>query len=802
MQLLERSLAGRMAALILGGAGLVLVAVLFASHMALRSVILEQQQNRSDAITLSAVNHIESQLGRAEAAVQTAAAAFALLPGDRASVVALIRQTLQSQPHLFGMAVALPPEEAAGRDYRILYGYRKNTAVSVVDRDNPAFDYLQDWFYLPLYLRQPVWVEPYYDQDVQTLMVTYTVPVVRDGRVVAVLTGDLSLDWLRQLIDHLPLGEGGTAVLISAQGVFISHSKPRVVMCETVFSMAEALATPRETAALQELGKAMLSGHPGHQFYHRPLDGQMAYINYRPVSSIGWCLGVIIPEQQMNAVLAHQNRINLLVGAFGIVLLLAAALSVAWSLARPLNRLALVADRLAQGDFTAPLAVTRRHDEIGRLTESFARMRTDLRRYIDELTTTTAAKEKIASELAIAHQIQLGIVPKLFPPFPNRKDLDLYAVLEPAREVGGDLYDFCLLDADHLYVAIGDVSGKGVPASLLMAVGKTLLKSTIQAVRNPGRALMLVNTELAEDNDSCMFITAFCGVINLRTGDLTFANAGHNPPLIVRSGGQVDSLRCPPGPALAAMIGSRYENQSTRLGPDDLLLLYTDGVTESMNPENVMFGEEQLAAIVQREHRANARALIEAVVRAVHSHAAGTEQSDDITMLAVRVHDYPNAAGRPAASRAPSACLALANRRDELPRLAAWIEEQAAALSFPLPVAMSLNLALEEWVVNVISYAYADAGAHTIELRLWSEPGRLRIEIEDDGRPFDPTAQAAPDTDAPLELRKIGGLGIHFIRKTVDEMAYRRQGSHNLLTLVKQLPAGDAPPETGASPGS
>ena len=800
MPLLERSLAGRMAALILGGAGLVLVAVLFASHLALRGVILEQQQNRSDAITLSAVNHIQSELGRVEATVQTAAAAFAFMPSDAASVASLIERTLQLQPHMFGMAVALPPEDTAGRDFRILYGFRKNGAVRVVDRDNPALDYLKDWFYLPRYLRRPVWVEPYFDEDMQTLMVTYAVPVIRDGRLTAVLTCDLSLQWMRDLLDHLPLGEGGTAVLLSSQGVFISHSTPRVVMRETVFSLAETLATPAETAALQDMGRNMLSGRPGHQFYHRPLGGQSAYINYRPIPSTGWCLGVIIPEQQMHAVLAHQNRISLLVGACGIVLLLAAALGVAWSLAHPLNRLAHAADRLAQGDFTAPLAATRRRDEIGRLTDSFIRMRTDLRRYIDELTNTTAAKEKIASELAIAHQIQLGIVPKLFPPFPNRRDLDLYAVLEPAREVGGDLYDFCLLDDDHLYVAIGDVSGKGVPASLLMAVGKTLLKSTIQAVRNPGRALTLVNTELAGDNDSCMFITAFCGILNLRTGDLTFANAGHNPPLVVRTGGQADSLRRKPGPALAAMPGSCYENEIARLAPGDLLLLYTDGVTESMDPANTMFSEEQLASIARREHQAAARPLIEAIVRAVHAHAAGTEQSDDITLLAVRVQAYPDAAGQTAGGSAPPARLSLANRRDELPLLAAWIDEQAAALSFPAPLAMSLNLALEEWVVNVISYAYADAAAHTIELRLWRGPDRLRIEIEDDGRPFDPTAQAAPDTDAPLELRKIGGLGIHFIRKTVDEMSYHRRDNHNLLILVKRLPAGDNPAAAGSSP--
>jgi sigma-B regulation protein RsbU (phosphoserine phosphatase) len=788
MSFRERSLAWRMAALILGGAGLVLFAVMAVSHFAQRRLLVEEQQARSDALTLAAVNSMETQLGRTEAAVQGAVAAFELLPGDRAAMVGLIERTLKTQTLLFGMAVALPAGENPSAGYRILYGSRQGGVVRIADRANPAADYLDDWFYLPYYLRQPVWSEPYYDQDAQTLMVTYSVPVMHEGRVVAVLTGDLTLAWIRQLLDGLPLGKGGTAVLLSAEGVFISHSERRVEMRETVYSLAEALATPEDTAALQELGWSMLSGQPGHRFYRRPLGGQRAYINHRPVAETGWALGVIIPEDQMLAALNRQTRTNLLVGACGLALLLVAALSVAFSVARPLKRLAFAADRLATGDFAAPLDATRRRDEVGRLTESFERLRKDLRRYIEELTTTTAAKEKIASELAIAHQIQLGIVPKLFPPFPNRRDLDLFAVLEPARDVGGDLYDFALLDDDHLYVAIGDVSGKGVPASLLMAVGKTLLKSTVQGVRDPARALTLVNTELAEDNDSCMFITAFCGIINLRTGDLTFASAGHNPPLIVRGDKPVEILRRRPGPALAALQGSRYQNEAVRLAADDMLLLYTDGVTEAMNPANELFGEERLVELMRAAPLAGTRPCIESIVRAVHAHAAGAEQSDDITLLAVRVHSFPDAAGpRAAAEPAPAARLTLANRKEELPRLVAWIDGLAETFALPPGLAASLNLALEEWVVNIVSYAYPDTAAHVIELRLWREGDTLRIEIEDDGRPFDPTAQAAPDTSAPLEQRRIGGLGIHFIRKTMDGMSYHRRNDHNVLTLVKRI---------------
>lgn len=788
----DRSLAGRLALLIVLGAGLMLLAVLSLSHCSFRRLVLQQVHERGETLTLSAVNRIESRMGRAEATVLEAAAAFALLPGDRAATTELIRASMENQPDLFGVTVALAPDEEPGAGFRMLSGWRKRDAVLVKADDRPGDSYQQDWFYLPYYLHEPVWTEPYFDREAQATMVTFAAPVFAQGRVRAVVTGDISLEWIRRMLNDLPLGEGGIAILMSRRGRYISHPQRELEMRETVFSLAESLATPEARQDLTALGQRMLQGSPGQLSYQRPLDAQPAFLHYRPVPSSGWVLGVIIPERQIDSATAKVNRINGLAGLVGTALLLAAALAVGWSVARPLKKLAAAADRLARGDFEAPLPQLRSDDEVARLSESFGRMRVDLKRYIEELTATTAAKEKIASELAIAREIQLGIVPKLFPPFPDRPDLDLHAMLVPAREVGGDFYDFALLDDDHLYLAIGDVSGKGVPASLLMAVGKTLLKSIMQTVRDPARALRQVNDELAEDNDSCMFITAFCGMLNLRSGDLLYANAGHNPPLLLGAEAQLRLLREPPGPALGALPGSAYRNYSTRMAADDLLLLYTDGVTEAMDRQQNLFGEERLGTLASSRRHRTARELIEAVAGAVRRHGADTEQSDDITLLAIRHGGTAGAegAGDPEGSgtsmddrQPPAAVLSLTNRLEELPRLAEWIENQALACALPPQATMHLNLALEEWVVNVVSYAYDDAAEHLITLRLWREPEGVRIEVEDDGRPFDPTARGEVDTDAALEHRPVGGLGIHFIRKTMQGFSYRRQGDRNIVTL-------------------
>ncbi|HNW42170.1 MAG TPA: ATP-binding protein, partial [Opitutaceae bacterium] len=217
------------------------------------------------------------------------------------------------------------------------------------------------------------------------------------------------------------------------------------------------------------------------------------------------------------------------------------------------------------------------------------------------------------------------------------------------------------------------------------------------------------------------------------------------------------------------------------------------GVTEAMNPANVMFDEPRLVDLAGRERTQRMKPLVEKIVAAVHTHADGAEQSDDITLLAMRVVSYPDA--QPITpTRAPDAELALKNRREDLTHLVGWLETIGERSGWPAPFVINLNLALEEWFVNVVSYAFTDSAEHPILFRLWHEGELLRLEIEDDGRPFDPTAQALADTTAGIDQRKIGGLGIHFIRRTMAGMTYRRQGDRNILTLTARLSAPDSHP--------
>jgi sigma-B regulation protein RsbU (phosphoserine phosphatase) len=784
----NKSLVWRLSILILGGAGLVLAAVLLFSQFSQSRLLIRQQCAQGEQITLASVNRINEMLGRVQTLTQAAALSLSADAIDEEKLSPWLESLLTANPDVSSLAVAYARTEPGAK-----FGLTRVSRADGIVATDPFVDVdhemMQDWCYLPRHLGQPVWVEPFFDPILKETAVTYSVPVhAPDGSLHAIVACEISLQGIRELLDELDLGESGMAILLSAQGVYISHPVRSYEMSQTMFSVAESLGeNGKPLPELANLARTLLACETGLTKYRRSADDTPSYIFYRPVPLTGWSLSVTIPEEQILAPLKKQNAINLTIGLIGGFLLLIASVMLAFSLTKPLHQLAAAAGRLAMGDFEAPLPKVRRGDEIGRLTTSFSQMREDLKSYIEELTNTTAAKEKIASELAIAHQIQLGIVPKLFPPYPDRNDLDLFAALEPAREVGGDLYDFALLDEDHLYVAIGDVSGKGVPASLLMAVGKTLLKSTMHAVRDPARTLAMVNDELAAGNDSCMFITAFCGILNLSSGHFTYANAGHNPPLLIPLSGPPKYLRARPGPALGAMENVRYRNMDETLSDRELLVLYTDGVTEAMNPSAEMFGEDRLLAIVTASRENDAETLVSHIMENVHKHASGAEQSDDITILAVR--SSASARKSPAAqpARAPDTSIALENKREKLDEMVAWLEAASESFGIPPAETMALNLALEEWFVNVVSYAFSDSARHEILLRLWKEQNRVIVAIEDDGAPFDPTAQAAPNTAAGIEERQIGGLGIHFIRKTMNSMSYSRENGKNLVVLEKHL---------------
>ena len=305
-------------------------------------------------------------------------------------------------------------------------------------------------------------------------------------------------------------------------------------------------------------------------------------------------------------------------------------------LVKPLKYLVKAAEVIGTGNLEVKLPDVKLGYEIGKLTETFRYMQTSLKEYINKLTETTAANERIESELRIAHDIQMNIIPKTFPPFPDREEFDIYAVMKPARQVGGDFYDFFFIDDEHFCFVIADVSDKGVPASLFMAVTKTLIKAKASNDLTAGEILTKVNYELSQDNDSCMFVTAFLGILNTRTGDVSFSNAGHNPPLIIKYGNEVEFLNPQTNFVIGAMMEVEYKTESLILAPGDVLFMYTDGVTEAMNSQLDLFSDNRLKEELIKSNGKTNQDIISDVMQSIETFADNAIQSDDITIMAMK----------------------------------------------------------------------------------------------------------------------------------------------------------------------
>jgi sigma-B regulation protein RsbU (phosphoserine phosphatase) len=367
-----------------------------------------------------------------------------------------------------------------------------------------------------------------------------------------------------------------------------------------------------------------------------------AYIRY--FKSLDWYVAVGVPVREIKLpakkLVTQQSYIiaMIFIGSLIVAYILVTRIS------RPLNLLASYARELPTTDFTAedkessPIEAlpAKFRDEVGRLAESFVFMKAELRKNIKNLMETTAAKERIESELQIAHDIQMGILPKVFPPYPDRTEFEIYATLEAAKEVGGDLYDFFFMDDDHLCFTIGDVSGKGVPAALFMAITKTLVHMKATKGLMVEDILKRVNEDLSVDNPSFMFVTLFLGILDVRTGEMVYCNGGHNPPFHIRRKGDVVPLAPTHGMALGVMKGFSYHSNKIVLEAGDTLFLYTDGITEARNEKREMFSDSGLRNELLALKDLPTHHIVTGILDRVRTFSEGIPQNDDITMLAIR----------------------------------------------------------------------------------------------------------------------------------------------------------------------
>ena len=440
---------------------------------------------------------------------------------------------------------------------------------------------------------------------------------------------------------------------------------------------------------------------------------------------------------------------------------------------QPINSTNKVLSRITAGELDQRVADSN--------STEFASLSDDINTTVSALEKSIAeANERIDRELATARAIQESALPSAQPPFPTIDALDLYATMNPAREVGGDFYDFFELSRERIGFVVADVSGKGIPAALFMMSAKTAIHGAMEAKADLAKAIDLANRSLCKNNESEMFVTAFAGVLEYRTGKLTYVNAGHNKPLIMHNG-EWSWLKERSGPYLGSFDWVEYKKFELQLQPGDELFAYTDGVSEAFNADGELYGNDRLKAFLSTHGHLHPRRLLRSLRADLIGWSVGVEQSDDITMLGLK-YGIPPEHG---ASLITTASL------DNFEQIESFVMQHLDEAGCPSKPAHHILIAMEELVVNVCSYAYPDAtpdnlGPLRVHFTWRTKPNAIVIEVGDDGVPFNPLKHDDPERPESIETAKVGGLGLFMTKKLMDEIEYVREGIANVTIITKR----------------
>lgn len=600
------------------------------------------------------------------------------------------------------------------------------------------------------------------------------------------LTDKEKTDSVMHIIQRIKPYKHSFCILLDANGHYLLHPDSNL----TVYDKDSATIAKRPTifqrarltndTALDSLGRKMLNGERGMMEILKGKDYSMAV--YRPLQPTDWSVALVCSRLDVFASLIHIVWFAGIAVALGVLMMFVLCVIAIRRITKPLDQLTQSTSEISRGNLHVEMPELKREDEMWQLRESFVHMQQSLREHIDQLTQTTAANERIKSELSIANNIQQSMMPKTHQPLPDRSDIDIYASLVPAKEVGGDLFDYYLYH-NKLCFIVGDVSGKGIPAALYMAMTMRVFRIACRHHINSAHEIAeAMGRTLAENNESDMFITAFIGVLDLETNKLGYCNAGHNQPLMVYPDGHCSLLQSESNIPLGILEHFDYEGDSMDFLVGTKMLVYTDGLTEAENPQKKQFGEEQLIHTVEDLTFLSSREIVTTLDSKVRHFANGAEQSDDLTILCI-------------SKQAPKRTLFITNEMSEVTKLKQFMEGAAREFGIPDDIQLSLNLAVEEAVVNVINYAYPKGTEGDIEINITNSPipdlsessTEVIFTIIDEGVPFDPTTHDEADTTSELEERQIGGLGIHLIRNIMDRVEYQRDGNSNKLTMTKIL---------------
>lgn len=643
-------------------------------------------------------------------------------------------------------------------------------------------------------------------------------------KIVAVAGIGSYLDTIKEAVWDGAIGESGYSFLVNKAGqIMVSGASEG----ETAVHMGGGMdLRESENEDLAEAVQKMLRGESG--LLRLTLEGREIFLAYTALEELGWGLATVMDVEEVlaPAVQSEQTILNLTEAVsrqqnitihkilyFYVMAVILTAMVIgltgilfAGKLTKPIHRLTKEAVRIGRGNLEERIQIMT-GDEVEELGDAFNRMVAKLKKYIENLAEAAAEQERIQTELNLASRIQADMLPDAAAAFPGKKEFVIHARMTPAKEVGGDFYDFFPVGEDRLAFLIADVSGKGVPASLFMVVAKTLLQSRIAEEDALDAAVADVNDRLCIGNENGMFVTAWIGILTLSTGVLTYVNAGHNAPLIGNPKKGYSYLTENSGFVLAGMEGVTYVRHKLRMEPGDVLFLYTDGVTEMNDAAGSLYGEERLKALLDGSGEAAPEKLAEAVMKDIRQFQGRAEQFDDVTMLVIaymgdtekketeRKETERKETERKETGEEKAAAeteISVPAGIGHMPEVQRFVEKILEQHDIPGEDCCRILTAFDEFFSNICHYSEAKV----IKTGCLVSEEEIVLYFEDDGIPFYPWGREIPDTEAPFEGRTEGGLGIYIIRELVDEVAYRYDEGKNRNEL-KRKRKRDVPGKTG-----
>ena len=633
------------------------------------------------------------------------------------------------------------------------------------------------------------------DADTGKFAVVCSAPIYKNDKIVAVAGAGMLFTDFESILEDSKISKLGASYIIDKKGNLIASTDENYVWESDGEELINLLDDKNELS--DKMSDFLDNGTSDISII--TLKGERYYISCSPLDTVGWGFVSLLPESEVNATtvklvqkLEEKNEdanntmmttLNLAVAAWVAtiaVLFVIIAFYIRRLTARLLRPIKALTRKVStvDGDNLIFKWENRAGDEIDTLGLTFSRLTERIQAYINDITVITAEKERIGAELSVATQIQADMLPSIFPAFPERSEFDLYASMEPAKEVGGDFYDFFLVDDNHLALVMADVSGKGVPAALFMVIAKTLIKNRAQMGGGPAEIIKHVNNQLCAGNQAGLFVTVWLAILDINTGKGLAINAGHEHPVLMRRDGKFELVVYRHSPAIAIMEDIPYREHEFELHPGDRLFVYTDGVAEATNTENKLFDTERLLDVLNENRDSSPKELLAAVKGGIDSFVDGAEQFDDITMLCL---DYFGPKNEDSFKE-----FSIEAKEENLDELLDFIDGNLEEMDCPMKIQTLINVCVEELFVNISKYAYApNIGTATVRIENLKDPNRVSITFIDSGVPYNPLEKLDPDVTLTLEERPVGGLGIFMVKKRMDDVRYEYKDNHNILTITK-----------------